>query len=550
MANIASLNKSLSSIGSGKYSIESLNQKLGSIGSGLFTSPLKLGKFLGNSTSRMFGGVGVSNSEKNVPDLLKKLYNFMKKTREDDLRNRALENSFEEEERMEEARRHEALLDAIKTYTKVAPIEDTEEKESFFSKMKGWAGELLKSIGGLLSKLSAWSLGLLGAVGGFFTKFKSILGSILSTLAKNILKPLASLLIKKIIFGVFSKMLFGLLGRLVLGMSPWLLAIAGAVAAAAAISEYLSNQVDKFTESRALEQGASRFRGLETTAGPSTGLAARTINQNILKDIREKASGTKKGVEGQAAIGANRDFLDQFYPAALEPVDKGEKKLYNTPILGAPGVEIKLPFSDEESKEMSTLMDIIDGFTKQQIKTGPLGIQEKRENAEAKIKLLEITHKKITETYKKKNIVIAKEFDEIPGRISREKTVLQSIKNENPGTMSLSEMSADELDDRRMGRSMAELERNETFNTNAPVPENKTPTLRESYKLLQDVYQDSLIPETEPGSTFEMPPEQKSFTNNTVNGDSRVVSNDPIFSRNYGGTFALATRNNFASSVV
>jgi hypothetical protein len=253
----------------------------------------------------------------------------MKKTREDDLRNRALENSFKEEERMEEARRHEALLDAIKTYTKVAPIEDTEEKESFFSKMKGWAGELLKSVGGLLSKLSAWSLGLLGAVGGFFTKFKSVLGSILSTLAKNILKPLASLLIKKIIFGVFSKMLFGLLGRLVLGMSPWLLAIAGAVAAAASISKYLSKKANEFSESRAPEQVANRLEGgPEMAAALSLApTASRTIGQNEIKRIDADLAREGKGTQGSKVAEISKSWIAKFNPEILDSVRKGEKKL-------------------------------------------------------------------------------------------------------------------------------------------------------------------------------------------------------------------------------
>jgi hypothetical protein len=109
-------------------------------------------------------------------DILGKMYNFMKKSSDEDRERNEILQTFRQEKLDKDERRHKQLIQAIKKFKGGEPIKETEKnKSSLFDFLKNllpdWLGDLL---GGLMQKLLPFLLS--GLVAELLLKLKDILG--------------------------------------------------------------------------------------------------------------------------------------------------------------------------------------------------------------------------------------------------------------------------------------------------------------------------------------------------------------------------------------
>jgi len=141
-------------------------------------APTMLGNLLGRSQEDIeyFGGrarpvasatkIGKLEQTDSLNDILKKIYTFMKKTQESDVRTRELSNNFKEEKLQEDEKKHKELLEAIKKLTTDKTVKSTKVEKV----EKDTGVDILGIIGDILNAFGAGknALGLLERIGTFF----------------------------------------------------------------------------------------------------------------------------------------------------------------------------------------------------------------------------------------------------------------------------------------------------------------------------------------------------------------------------------------------
>ena len=523
--NLSTLNRKLSSIGSGKYSIGSLNKSLESFGSDalgkMIRSPMSVAGFLTKTVTGGKFGLGLTAKQKTPANVLDKMYKFMKKSRDEDVRKRELENSFKEEQQSEENQRYERLLSAIKTYTKVQPQQSEEQSDN---DKKSWAKNLLESIGGWFKRISSWALKLLSSVGGFFVKFISKIGALIVSVIKSILKPLAIFIVKKVLFGTVTKLLFGIFGRLVLMLSPYLLAIAAVMGAA----ELMNRAVQVFVKGRAFGQASNRLAGNDTAADLAGKVVhqKRTIDSEMLKQIESTA--TKKG-----DLGA-KDFLKRYTPEALTSVRKGEKVFYNVPLLSN-GREVMLPLTNTEAMQLSHDYDVVDKYTETDKKE--ITPQLERDYVESQLGILQ-TIKSISQTSLTGNQLTKKEEVDINNAIPILKSRLK---------LGFEEGTVPSTDRAKMIKETEDIA-DPAGSVASVFLDNDTG--KESIKTDQTVDQvdtekDTVIPEKIPegDSASGTSGVNNTIVSNSTSGSSSITNWNPIDARN--SSIFVASRDNY-----
>jgi hypothetical protein len=140
-------------------------------------APAALGKLFGRSKEDIarFSGsklkdvggtatkIDTLESENQTLDMLMKIYEFMKKSYEDKITQRQLENAFEEENRMEKERRHKELIAAI---TGKKPTETKQTAEKIQESRTSFVDDALAAFGGLALAKTAFTT--LASVAKFF----------------------------------------------------------------------------------------------------------------------------------------------------------------------------------------------------------------------------------------------------------------------------------------------------------------------------------------------------------------------------------------------
>lgn len=146
------------------------------------------------------GSKSVVKVNDSTADILAKMYNLMRKIDEDNTRRYEKEQNFEEENILEDKKRHEKVLDALGAKNKKVPgkvekpKEETDEKDGILVKMFGSIFGVFKKVfsffkivgGAIVSILeAAGALSALAFIGKLFKNPMTILGKILLTILPN-----------------------------------------------------------------------------------------------------------------------------------------------------------------------------------------------------------------------------------------------------------------------------------------------------------------------------------------------------------------------------
>lgn len=254
----------------------------GDIGRGVFTS---LGRALGKSDEDIayYGGYRKRNNipaiereqttdketTKSMP-VLTKMYDFLKKTEEDEVRRRELDNNKREEINNEDERRHKELLQAISSASikKTASPVKQEKKKSFFENLVDMFNDLVTKIKEIWTSISETIMPIINAV-------KSVFGGIW-----NVITKAASM------FGV----------ELLLGAAP--LALLGLAAYAAQGSETGGN-TEAQTKTMETILDKSGFKGQTSDVVPEEDMEGRPgiFGKRSAYDAR------KKRIQGSFELG-------------------------------------------------------------------------------------------------------------------------------------------------------------------------------------------------------------------------------------------------------
>ncbi len=154
-------------------------------------APAALGKLFGRSKEDIarFSGsklkdvsgtatkIGSLESENQTLDMLMKIYEFMQKSNEDKITQRAAENSFAEENKLEKDRRHKELIAAITG--KPVEIKEKQTAEKVQDDRTSFLDEALSAFGGLaLAKTAFTTLATVAKFFAFSPVGLAILGSV------------------------------------------------------------------------------------------------------------------------------------------------------------------------------------------------------------------------------------------------------------------------------------------------------------------------------------------------------------------------------------
>lgn len=123
-----------------------------------------------------------------IADVVAKLYNFVKKTRDKELKRNELSHNFQKEREDNSDKRHTELIEIIKsTYTRVRDAEEPEEAEEGTGKKS--IAEWLLSVGGTI-------LGIITTLGSTIVSVLASLAGVLATLSLSIIKTLTHFLLE------------------------------------------------------------------------------------------------------------------------------------------------------------------------------------------------------------------------------------------------------------------------------------------------------------------------------------------------------------------
>jgi hypothetical protein len=270
------------------------------------------------------GSKSVVKVNDSTADILAKMYNLMRKIDEDNTRRYEKEQNFEEENILEDKKRHEKVLDALGAKNKKVPgkvekpKEETDEKDGILVKMFGSIFGVFKKVfsffkivgGAIVSILeAAGALSALAFIGKLFKNPMTILGKILLTILPNMVTAIFAAL-----------------------RSPLTLLAAGSVFA-------VLDSIDKIGK---LTKDSESLLAKTELPGPESVQSTATPHRRT----QDALSNDMHGFTTETERNLRRELWD-----------KENQKLYELPIYGSGGQKVTVALNHAEGKKLASLYE-------------------------------------------------------------------------------------------------------------------------------------------------------------------------------------------------
>jgi hypothetical protein len=259
-------------------------------------------------------------------DILAKIYNLMRKIDEDNTRRYEKEKNFEEENVLEDEKRHEKVLDALGVKNKKVPgkIEkpkEEDEKNGFLSKIFGSIFGVFKKVFSFFKVIGEGLLTIL-TIGGL-VKTLSLIGEMFKTPIKLFSNILISLL------PIFANLLWGVF------RNPIKLLAAGV------IGTLIFGKDTDFAKGLDFSKYKNQLPGSEKITYD--------------KDTGKETGRFIEGGQPQSQVHAFKDKSQndtEYDNETFYKLKTGQKNIYDVPLIGSFGQEAKLALTNEEALEL------------------------------------------------------------------------------------------------------------------------------------------------------------------------------------------------------
>jgi len=258
-------------------------------------------------------------------DILAKIYNLMRKIDEDNTRRYEKEQNFTEETQLEDKKRHNKVLDALGAKNKgttTKPV--TEKKEEEKDEKGGILTKIFSSIFGIFDKVFSF----FKVIGKAIVSILEVAGviSALAFIGKIFKNPLS--ILQHIIVSILPSMLSLIFAALKSPMT--LLAVGAAIAVTDAIRKLTYENKD-----------AELLKAKSTLPGPQS-VQSSQPDDDTMKALKDPLNGFTTETE----VNANR-----------KPWDKKNQKLYDVPIIGSGGKNMRIALTHTEAKQLAEMYE-------------------------------------------------------------------------------------------------------------------------------------------------------------------------------------------------
>jgi len=273
------------------------------------------------------GSKSVVKVNDSTADILAKMYNLMRKIDEDNTRRYEKEQNFEEENILEDKKRHEKILDALGVKNKKVPEkvekpkEETDEKDGILVKIFSSVFGVFKKVFSFFKVIGEGLLTIL-TIGGL-VKTLSLIGEMFKTPMKLFSNILISLLptLANLLWGVFRNpiklLAAGVIGTLIFGKDT------------------------DFAKGFDFSKYKNQLPGdLKNDIDPDTG---KIIGQHI---------GTGRPQSQMSAFKDKTENDTEYDNETFYKLKTGQKNIYDVPLIGSFGQEAKLALTNEEALEL------------------------------------------------------------------------------------------------------------------------------------------------------------------------------------------------------
>lgn len=310
------------------------------------------------------GSKSVVKVNDSTADILAKMYNLMRKIDEDNTRRYEKEQNFEEENILEDKKRHEKVLDALGAKNKKVPgkvekpKEETDEKDGILVKIFSSVFGVFKKVFSFFKVIGEGLLTIL-TIGGL-VKTLSLIGEMFKTPMKLFSNILISLLptLANLLWGVFRNpiklLAAGVVGSLIFG------------------------------------QDTDFAKGLDFSKYKNQLPGSEKITYD--KDTGKETGRFMEGGQPQSQVHAFKDKSQndtEYDDETFYKLKTGQKNVYDVPLIGSFNQSAKLALTNEEALELFKTYQKYEAAHKQFLDAEKSGNPERIANATDVLKSFE-----------------------------------------------------------------------------------------------------------------------------------------------------------------
>ena len=303
------------------------------------------------------GSKSVVKVNDSTADILAKMYNLMRKIDEDNTRRYEKEQNFEEENILEDKKRHEKVLDALGAKNKKVPEkvekpkEETDEKDGILVKIFSSVFGVFKKVFSFFKVIGEGLLTIL-TIGGL-VKTLSLIGDMFKMPIKLFSNILISILptLARLLFGIFR--------------APFIALATGIFASLIAIQDRDFTKDFDFSKYKKQLPGQQTVQYDKDTGKPIGFPVGKGMPTSMLNEFGNKTEN-------------DTPYDDE----AFYKLKTGQKNIYPVPIIGT-AKEIQLALSDEEALQLFKSYQIFEEAHKRYLAAEATGNKESIINAKS-----------------------------------------------------------------------------------------------------------------------------------------------------------------------